>query len=136
MNKNNIIKSIVLFVITTALLIVFFVWKRVFTGELEKQDLYRVLCDGFFIASVLYLSFAALQFVSSRGEFDSFKYGIKNFFHIHKPTKNFENNHQTYGDYVAEKNKTRRFKANIELYVGIVLLIAAIVLYLLYKFSK
>ena len=136
MSRNNIIKSIVLFVITTALLIVFFVWKKVFTGELEKQDLYRVLCDGFFIASVLYLSFSALQFVSSRGEFDSFKYGIKNFFHIHKPTKNFENNHQTYGDYVAEKNKTRRFKANIELYVGIVLLIAAIVLYLLYKFSK
>ena len=136
MNKNTIIRSIIIFVITTTLLILFFVWKKVFTGELEKQELYRVLCDGFFILSALYLGFAALQFVSSRGEFDSFRYGIKNLFHIHKPSKNFENSSQTYADYVLEKNETRRFKADIELYSGLVLLVVAIVFYLLYKFSK
>ena len=136
MNKNTIIRSIVIFVITTTLLILFFVWKKVFSGELEKQDLYRVLSDGFFIVGALYLSFAALQFVSSRGEFDSFRYGLKNFFHIHKPTRHYENSQQTYADYVIEKNETRRFKADIELYVGLALLVTAIVFYLLYKFSK
>lgn len=136
MNKNQIIRSIVIFVITTTLLILFFVWKKVFSGELEKQELYRVLSDGFFITGALYLSFAALQFVSSRGEFDSFRYGMKQFFHTHRPTKNFENSHQTYGDYVTEKNETRRFKADIELYAGLILLVTAIVFYLLYNFSK
>ncbi len=135
MNKRTIIRLAILLFVATALLILFFVWKKVFSGELTHSELMMALCDGFFIVSVLYLSFAALQFVSSRGEFDSFGYGIKTFFRTHKPSRQLDVTKQTYADYVEEKNKTRRFKADIELYIGLALLVVALVFFLLFKFS-
>ena len=135
MSKRTLIRIIVNLVLTATLLILFFVWKGVFSKEIDYGTLTLVMCDGFFILGAIYLGVAALQFVSSRGEFDSFRYGMKNFFHNHKPTKNFENSQQTYADYVIEKNETRRFKADIELYIGLFLLLVAIVFFVLYKLA-
>ena len=136
MNKWKIIRLVVNLVLATSLLLLYFFWQGVFSGEIDYVTLMKVLCDGFFIMAALYLAVVALQFVSSRGEFDSFRYGIKTFFHTHKPSKNFENSQQTYADYVIEKNEKRRFKADIELYIGLFLLTVSIVLLILYKFSE
>lgn len=133
MNKKTI-RIIVESAITVVLFILFCFWKSVFSGELDKVDLFKTLCDGLFILAALFLSVAIVKYTASQGEFDSFKYGVKHWFRARKPQKNYTLDEQNMGDYILEKNKDRKAEVTPELIIGGALLVLCIIFYIIYKF--
>lgn len=132
MNKAKLIKGIILGVCSLAALFTYFILMKVFSGELDKYTLYRTLCDGFFIVGAINLCFAAFKFVSYEGAFDSLAYGVKSFFHLRKPTKNFEQA-ENYGDYVTKKNENRTLDCVVELLIGVPFTIISLIFFILCK---
>lgn len=132
MSKSKLIKGIILGVCSIGALFAYLILKKVFSGELDKYTLYRTLCDGFFIVGAINLCFAALKFVTYEGAFDSLAYGVKSFFHLRKPTKNFEQA-ENYGDYVTKKKENRTLDCLFELAIGVPFLIVCLVFFILCK---
>lgn len=51
----------------------------VYGGKLSNVEVARFLCDGFFVAGVVLLGFAALYWASDKGAFDGLKYSFTSF---------------------------------------------------------
>ena len=65
---------------------------------------YRVLCDAFSIPGIVFIMFGALVWISQQGMFDSMSYAGKMIMDQFRR----EHEHTKYGDYVIEKQQSRK----------------------------
>ena len=95
----------------------------------------HMLCDGCFVAAVLLLGFGGLKFARNQGVFDMFSYSIKSVFHLHYPftkmNSPLEEREESFVDYKERKQAQRKSPREI-LWAGLVYLVLALVLFVIY----
>ena len=62
------------------LLVWFVCWLKDFSFDMEKQELYRILCDATFFAAVMLLGFGLMLSISNFGLFTAISYSTKKLF--------------------------------------------------------
>ena len=133
-NKNTIIRAIVLSVLSVVILFVYFYLHKLYEAE-GRTAVSLILCDGFFIVAAINLGFAGLRWAAYEGTFDILSYGIRHIFvSLRRPGKNYVKD-QTFGDYVLEKNASRKLDLWIELIIGGTFMIVCLIFFIIYKTS-
>ena len=99
-------------------------------SEDDPKEVMKYLCDGFFISSICVGGLGLLVFCSNEGAFDMIVYGLKSFlgFFMSKREKKYD----SFYDYRVEKAKNK-IRMGFILYVGIFLLLIAVIFYLIYN---
>ncbi len=134
MNKSIIIRTAVLSVLSGIILFIYFYSHHLLETE-GRAAVSLILCDGFFIVAVINLGLAGLRFAAYEGTFDILSFGIKYLFtSFRRPGKNYVKG-QTFGDYVLEKNESRKLDLWVELIIGGTFLIICLIFFILYKTS-
>lgn len=98
--------------------------------ETETSRIYHVLCDGFTVVGTVFTGFGLLLFVSNEGAFDGLGYALKSFFGMFRRTHVRE----SYYDYRTRRG-SKKMSFTTLLISGLVILLIAIVLYILYRNS-
>ena len=73
----------------------------------ELLPILKILSDCFSIPGLLFICVSVLGWVSSKGGFDIFGYSAKSFFNLFK-RESYYNKPETYYDYRAKKEETRK----------------------------
>ncbi len=134
--KKRILTILFALIAEIAIIIAVCAIQGVFSKSLPKQELIRFICDGFFVAGVVYVGFGGLVLASGKGVFDGIGYSVSTWFRSFTGNKRDWRRTETYYDYVerkAEKKKGR--KVNQFFIFGGITLIVAVILYLVYKFA-
>ena len=79
MTKRHVTETIVSLIIGMTLFFVITGVNGVYGGKLSGVKVARFLCDGFFVAGVVLLGFAALYWASDKGAFDGLKFSFTSF---------------------------------------------------------
>lgn len=102
-----------------------------FSQTAALAERYRLLCDAFFVPSVLFLSAGILIFASNCGQFHSVSYASRFLARVFLPG-NF-NRAESYGDFLARKGEKEKIKGySFLFYFGAALLCMALVFLLLF----
>lgn len=127
-------KQIVKYLITlfVGLLLAFFVAlsKDIF-DENNIKDVYHILCDSFFVSGIIMTGMGLLIFVSNEGIFDGLVYGVMSFINLFVPKQSRK--YSSFYDYKESKKNSRNTKVGFILISGLIILIIAIIMYLLYR---
>ncbi|MBO7326892.1 MAG: DUF3899 domain-containing protein [Clostridia bacterium] len=102
----------------------------VFTESMAQQEVVRFVCDGFYVAGILYLCIGGLIWASKEGAFDGLGYTVSNWKHsIFHNTRDWKKKEtfQEYKERVSEKKKGRRVNEAI-IIGGVSILIASVLL--------
>lgn len=127
-------KKIVEYLITLfiGLLLSFFISlsKDIF-DENNIKDVYHILCDSFFVSGVLMSGLGLLVFVSSEGVFDGVIYVMLSFINLFVPKQSRK--YTSFYDYKESKKKSKNSRVGFILVSGLILIVIAIIMYLLYR---
>ena len=102
----------------------------VFTESMAQQEVVRFVCDGFYVAGILYLCIGGLIWASKEGAFDGLGYTVSNWKHsIFHNTRDWKKKEtfQEYKERGSEKKKGRRVNEAI-IIGGVSILIASVLL--------
>ena len=103
--------------------------RGLFTAQ-EPAEVYRALCDGFFVAGALLTCYSVIRYCARDGAYDIFGYGMKNLKAMFIPTREVN---KRYYDFKQEKAAKRQpFSVNT-LILGLCFLAASGVCLLLYN---
>lgn len=104
-------------------------------GWSRGHSVLRLLCDGCFVAAVVLLGSGGLKFARNQGTFDIMTYSIKSVFHLHFPftkmNSPLEEREEDFADYKERKQANRKSSAEL-LWAGLIYLIAAVVILVIY----
>ena len=106
----------------------------VLTESMPQQEVVRFVCDGFYVAGILYLCIGGLIWASKEGAFDGLGYTISNWKHsIFHNTRDWKKKEsfQEYKERVAEKKKDR--KVSEAIIIGGISVVVASVLLIVYN---
>lgn len=82
-----------------ALIVLLVSWGQgLFQGP-QPQEAYHILCDGFFIASVLLIGVGLMCLISNEGIFDVLSYGVINIFRLFSPSNKFFSERESFYDF-------------------------------------
>ena len=108
----------------------------VFTKTMAPQEVVRYVCDGFFVAGVVYICIGGLIWASAKGAFDGIGYHISytmhSIFHNKRDWKKKET-FQEYQERREEKNKG--LKVNDAIIIGGISIVVASILLIVYNFA-
>lgn len=108
MTKRHVTETIVSLIIGLTLFFVITGVNGVYGGKLSDVEVARFLCDGFFVAGVVLLGFAALYWASDKGAFDGLKFSFTSFFRLHFSTHRYDwKEKESFQEY-KEKDTFRR----------------------------
>jgi hypothetical protein len=121
------IKNLIIALLVAGALILVLCWVRgAFTADTEKE-LFKALCDAFFITGALFLGAGLLIFLSKEGTFAIFSYGARKFARRFnkEPLKEDDKLYSYYNYQVAAKGQKKRYFHLV--LPGIIFIIAAII---------
>lgn len=96
----------------------------------ETYEIMKALCDGFFVAGILVLSFGLLVVASNGGTFDMVKYGVFSLFAVFMKDVT-KRKYRTFYDYRKAMQENKRSFSYL-IIVGVAFMIIAVVFLLLY----
>lgn len=102
--RNEIIKYTISFSIMTGLLFIVISTRKIFSGELDTKQIYRVLTDGFTIPGILFMLVGLLVFLTNQGSLTGLAYGLKRFVKALIPFMN-RKTPETYQEYLDSRKK-------------------------------
>lgn len=98
----------------------------------DKQEIYKILCDAFFVPGVVFLAIGALILVSNGGFFDGIAYGVKTAFCALVPGLKLKKG-ESYADFKARKQENRKPAAvKAPFIIGCAFAVASVVFLVLY----
>jgi hypothetical protein len=97
-------------------------------GLHREYPMLRALGDAFFVPAVALLGVAGITFAANDGSFDSFGYSLRYVFFNHYPSAGEA---ESFADYREKKQSKRKSPINI-LLAGLIFLIIAVVLVIVY----
>ncbi len=97
-------------------------------GLHREYPMLRALGDAFFVPAVALLGVAGITFAANDGSFDSFGYSLRYVFFNHYPSAGEA---ESFADYKEKKQSKRKSPINI-LLAGLIFLIIAVVLVIVY----
>lgn len=138
--KDNFFKgkvfwiAMIIYFIILSIICIAYILTLHLTNNLNFFDnTYRLLCDGFFIPGGIGLGIFALVFISQKGAFDMFSYGIKKAVYWTFFRKSRANSlPPTYYDYVQIKNSKRHNSYLFMLYPSLFFLVMAVIFLILF----
>ena len=102
---------------------------------ISKMNVLYALCDGFFVAGVCMLSLGILAWAAGQGSF----YGVQFLFHsiagIFSPRKDRFEKRKTYYEFVKEAKSKEKTDVRSVLFVGVIWLLAAIVMLVIFELN-
>lgn len=135
--KKKIIGYVVAFLIALTFVLLVCGLNGLLTQQKSPQDTAKILCDAFFVAAALFLSYCGLSWASTKGAFDGLGYSVSTFFDVHMPTKRrlTWQKKESYQDYIERKQEKRKNKKPMIVYLitGTVFLILAIAMLIWYN---
>lgn len=96
-------------------------------GQTEALQSLRIAADCCTVPAVLYIGVALLGWVGSKGMFDIFSYSIGGLFRLFRK-ESYEKRGETFAEYRARKNEGRKSFNLPMLIVGLIFLLAALIL--------
>lgn len=87
-------------------------------AQTDIAEIYKLLCDAFFVPGIIFSCLGVLVAVSNEGFFDIFSYSMRIFVDSFTRNKNFRNEYQTYFDY-TRRNKEKNTNVKFVLHVGL-----------------
>lgn len=127
-------KKLIKYLITIGIgLIVAFLFSlsREIFGQTNIKVIFQILSDSFFIPAVLIICVGLLVFASNEGVFDGIAYGVMAFMNIFR-SKDAKKYSSLY-DYRESKKASRKTKVGFLLISGLILLLVAIIMFMMYK---
>lgn len=100
-------------------------------GVLPLMEVYRVLCDAFFLPGILLVFSGLLIWLSNQGAMDALGYMLKSVVRFLIPGPGPK--HEKYGDYVQRRREKNVTGYGFVLIVGLISLAIAIVFNVLYS---
>lgn len=95
----------------------------------------HMLCDGFFVTAVLFLGMGGLKFFRNKGTFDVMSYSVSSVFQLHFPFVKMDSplnaRQEDFADY-KERKKAKRKPASDLLWAGLVYLVLALIMLVVY----
>lgn len=113
-----------------ALIVLLVVWGQGLFLHPSSQAAYGILCDGFFIASVLLIGIGLMCLISNEGIFDVLSFGVINMFRIFHPSRKVFSERESFYDF-RMRRRDKRVGFAFLLVVGSVYLAIAFVFMLL-----
>lgn len=102
-------------------------------SQTEKGEIYKILCNCFFVPGFLFVGCGGLVFCASKGAFDAISYLFHSLFVTHNWSKTKFKDKKTYGEYVVEKrSKTKPLPLHI-LVVGVGAILISIVFLIIFN---
>ena len=118
-------------VITVALVVVMFVYKKPFNGETAKK-IFADMSDCFAVPGVVLSGIGLLSYFASLGAYDALAYSFSNFsLHSLIPGRH-KDKHETLYEYKKAKDEKGRNWLRHILYIGLVTLGIAVILLIIY----
>lgn len=100
--------------------------------QTELSEIYRVLCNAFFIVGIIMACFGLLTFTSAAGTFDIISYGFKSMKRVRRKYAEDPSVPKTYYDY-KESVKGKRRTSWFLVYIGLALVAVAAVFMMLHS---
>ena len=95
----------------------------------------HMLCDGFFVTAVLLLGMGGLKFFRNKGTFDMMSYSVSSVFQLHFPFVKMDSplnaRQEDFADY-KERKKAKRKPASDLLWAGLIYLVLAVIMLVIY----
>ena len=105
--------------------------KNVF--PISKLDVFFLnLCDIFFVSAVVLCGVGLISYMSSKGAYDIFGYGVKSLVYLFSPNKRALAERKDFYEYKQEKNSKRNSWLKEFLIFGLICLAISIVFLILY----
>lgn len=136
MIKKKITETIVSLIIGLTLFFVVTGVNGVYGGGLSGVEVARFLCDGFFVAGVILLGFAALYWASDKGAFDGLKYSFTSFFRLHFSTHRYDwKEKESFVEYKERIHSEEKKKKNVSIsaIIGAIFMIGAIICLIVFE---
>ncbi len=130
--KQILIRYAVCVAIATAIVFGVLAINNVFS-QTELSQIYKILCDAFFVSGILFILFGALFFLSDEGAFDGIGWALKSALRAIFPfvgTKEAET-YKSYRDRKHSKGKTKGYSCIF--FTGLVYLAISIVFMILFN---
>lgn len=128
--KKKLLPWLVELGISLAVFLAVAAYQGAFSGG-TPAEVYRALCDGFFVPGVFLTCFGVLGFCASGGAYDIFSYGIKSLKVLFTPFG--KDRQQRYYEYKLEKELKRQKPKPRTLILGLCFLAAACVCLVLFN---
>jgi hypothetical protein len=132
--KKSLLQYGITVAVAAVILVLVFWAKGLFTQQNSTQEVFKILCDGFFVSGILVALFGILLRVSGMGGFDGVSYCFYVVFVRFIPTKG--KRIKNYADYKTAKIAKRGGKSSVAyLYIvgGALVIISILFLILYYK---
>ena len=111
---------------------IYIMFDKALFSQTDIAQIYKILCDAFFVPGILFACFGVMLGISNEGFFDIFAYSMHLFVDNFTKSKNFRAQYETYFDYTRrdrEKNTNMKFV----FHVGLAFLVIAIIFNLLFN---
>lgn len=133
--KTKLIKIGILLLIALAIVLTICGINGMLTEKLEPREEIKVLCDAFFVPSVVFIGISGLAWASDMGAFDGLGYSVSTMINTHMPAGKGLNWHkkETYEEYKERKHapeKKKKLKASFVM--GAAMLALAIIFFIVY----
>ncbi len=130
-SKSKLLKYGITFAVAAVIAVIIMWAKGLFTAT-AKADVYRILCDAFFVPGIMYVLLGLLFFVAGAGSFDGFNYALKMAFLRFTFSKNKKR--VTYAEYKESKDEKRKdgFSILFLFLIGLIFVVVSIIMLILY----
>ncbi len=108
--------------------------KKIFLEQGITLSAQRLLCDGFFISSVIFLSIGGLSFIAANGGYDALNYAFIKFIDRIRTPRIEERDKDSYYEYVTKKHKDRKPRFLHFLVLGFIFLLISLIFLALLTF--
>lgn len=82
-----------------------FVWSRDIFAQTDAREIFKILCDAFFIPGILICAAGLIVLSSNEGAFDAISYGLTSFINMFKrdPSKKYD----SFYDYTSSRSEKK-----------------------------
>jgi hypothetical protein len=132
--KKSLLRYGITVAVAAVILVLVFVAEGLFTQQKSSQEVFKTLCDGFFVSGILLALFGILLRISGMGGFDGVSYCVYVVFVRFIPSKG--KHIKNYTDYKTAKMAKRGGKSSVAyLYIVGGALLALSVLFLILYYN-
>lgn len=134
-NKHKIpYKGYISSIIAEGIITAYILWDKNIMGQTDIAEIYKILCDAFFVPGILFACLGVMIEISNAGFFNIFSYSMRLFADRFTKSRNFRNQYETYFDYTVMKSNKEVVPTYYILHTGLLFIgIGAIFNYLFFK---
>ena len=119
-------------IIAQSIITVYILWDKNIMGQTDIAEIYKILCDAFFVPGILFTCLGVIIEVSNSGFFNIFSYSMRLFFDSFTKSRTFRSEYETYFDYTVMKTNKEKVTTSYILFTGLLFIGIGVIFNLLF----